>query len=242
MDRQTIVEYLISIISARRPKSVTKMQTFAPNARWYVAIGEAEDYRAEGATNVTEAGSLIEARNKALEDAFAENKACVQLSDDLTKLSIVNDDLSLNPMSVEDAVNLMEKMCNATGSKLAGVAPVPNTFYFNPKKPVKTHHFIVGDFIYIQPSRPRFDSNLLLKEDYDFTAQHIRDYDGVARCDFLFANFKHRTNAGGAVAYRTPEIEQESIALLKSKWGEAIKDNPRRPNEILFRGNKIPRA
>lgn len=237
-----MTDVFISIISARRPKSVMKMQDFAPNATWFVALGEAQDYIKEGAVNVIEAGSLIEARNKALEHAFEQNKSCVQLSDDLTKLFIVNDDLSLEQISVEDAVKLMKTICDSTGFKLAGVAPVPNTFYYDPKKPVKTHHFIVGDFIYIQPSKPRFDNDLLLKEDYDFTAQHIHNYGGVARCDFIFAHFKHRTNAGGVVAYRTPEIEQQSIALLKSKWGDAIKDNPRRPNEILFRGQKVKRA
>jgi hypothetical protein len=45
----------------------------------------------------------------------------------------------------------------------------------------------------------------------------------------------HRANPGGAVAVRTPEVEQEAIAYLRGKWGDWIKDNPRRPNEILLR-------
>lgn len=232
---------MITIISARRPKSVAKMNEFAPNARWYVAKGDAESYLEAGAGNVIEAGSLCDSRNRALEDAFAENKACVQLSDDLTKLQQVDDELQLWDITLEEAVKAMAKICQGTGAKLAGVAPVANTFYYSPEKPVKTQHFIVGDMIYVEPSKPKFDTELKLKEDYDFTAQHIAMYDLVARCDFIFASFKHRTNAGGAVSYRTPEVEQESIARLKDKWGNAIRLNPRRENEILFDGKKVRR-
>jgi predicted dienelactone hydrolase len=94
---------------------------------------------------------------------------------------------------------------------------------------------------YAEPSAPRFDTELKLKEDYDYTAQHIALHGVVARCDFIFASFKHRTNAGGAVAYRTPEVEQESIKRLQDKWGDAIRLNPRRENEILFDGKKVKR-
>lgn len=219
------------------------MSEFAPNARWYVAEGETDLYKQTGAFDVVEAGGLIAARNKALEDAFAENRPCVQISDDLTKLELVYETqegkIETTPITLNETVQTLANIAKQLDCRLAGVAPVANTFYYTPKKPIKTLHFIVGDMIYIEPSTPRFDDNLKLKEDYDFTAQHIDVYGGVARCDFIFASFKHRTNAGGAVAYRTPEIEQEAIAILKNKWGSAIKDNPRRPNEILFKGENI---
>ena len=50
-----------------------------------------------------------------------------------------------------------------------------------------------------------------------------------------FIVFSHRTNSGGAVAARTPELEQEMIDFLKKKWGTSvIKDNTKRPDEILL--------
>lgn len=235
------MEALVTIISARRPNAVKKMQEFAPNATWLVALGDGEAYSDAGASKVIEAGTLCDSRNLALEMAFEHNKPCVQLSDDLTKLQQVDDDLNLWNITLDEAILAMSKITQSIGVKLAGVAPVTNTFYYSPKKPVKTHHFIVGDMIYVEPSKPRFDTELRLKEDYDFTAQHIALYGGVARCDFVFASFKHRTNAGGAVAYRTPEVEQESIARLQQKWGSAIRLNPRRENEVLFDGKKVKR-
>jgi len=232
---------LVAIISARRPSAVEKMKQFAPDAYWFVALGDGEAYSEAGAKHVIESGALCESRNLALETAFKDNRPCVQLSDDLTKLQQVDDELKLWDVTLDEAVTAMAKITQSMGVRLAGVAPVTNTFYYSPDKPVKTQHFIVGDMIYVEPSKPRFDTELRLKEDYDFTAQHIANYGGVARCDFIFASFKHRTNAGGAVAYRTPEVEQESIARLQAKWGAAIRLNPRRDNEVLFDGKKVKR-
>lgn len=229
----------IAIISARRPHNVPKMQAYAPTATWYVAEGETADYQAAGATSVIEAGDLISARNTALQAAFALGEPCLQLSDDLGGLLLVNPDKTTSPLTVDEAARFLHMMCQRTGAKLAGTAPVANTFYIDPTKPVRTQHFIVGDLIYVLPSEPRFDPGLRLKEDYDFTAQHIRTYGAVARVDVVMAKFAHRTNKGGAVSYRTEAAEQEAITYLKAKWPGVIVDNPRRPNEVLFKGERV---
>ena len=49
--------------------------------------------------------------------------------------------------------------------------------------------------------------------------------------------FKHYSNKGGAVTYRTNNLEQETINYLKQKWGACIKLNPKRENEILLNRN-----
>jgi len=59
-------------------------------------------------------------------------------------------------------------------------------------------------------------------------------YSKVCRVDRLLVGFKHRSNPGGAVSYRTEKLEQETIQYLKRKYKGMIKDNPRRPNEILL--------
>lgn len=97
----------------------------------------------------------------------------------------------------------------------------------------------MGDFILVHPCKLFFDEQMKLKEDYDYTMAHIYEFGGVARCNAILAHFAHRSNAGGAVDFRTAEREQEAIAHLKKKWGAYIQDNPKRPNEILL---KLPRA
>ena len=137
--------------------------------------------------------------------------------------------------NLEECVSVIEQALDNTRTKLGGGNVAANAFYFDPFKPIKLHHFILGDFSVIKPTDLRFDTRFKLKEDYDYTLQHIQKYGGVARCDSIIAKFKHRVNKGGAVDIRTPEIEQESIRLLRKKWGRNIVDNPKRPNEVLLR-------
>jgi hypothetical protein len=230
-----------AIISHQRAKNVKKMQELVPNAVWYVGKGEGKEYKEAGAINVIESGGLIESRNKALDDAHKKNMACVQLSDDFGGVLLATEKND-KPISIEKAVKMMEGIATKIGAKLAGTAPTANRFYVDVNKPVRTHHFIVGDFIWVAPTKLRFDTELRLKEDYDYTAQHLKEYGVVARVDVLMAKFAHRTNAGGAVAYRTSQLEQDAIAYLKKKWAGVVVDNPRRPDEVLFKGEVVLRS
>lgn len=51
----------------------------------------------------------------------------------------------------------------------------------------------------------------------------------------MLFEFQHYSNKGGAVSYRDEQEEQRNIALLKEKWGTAVRDNPKRKNEILLK-------
>ena len=76
---------------------------------------------------------------------------------------------------------------------------------------------------------------MTLKEDYDYTCQHLARYGLVARCDLILAEFAHRSNAGGAVAYRTGERERDMIRHLMKKWPGKFRMNPKRANEVIMR-------
>jgi hypothetical protein len=173
-------------------------------------------------------GSLVGARNLALHHAFVHGHDCVQVSDDLKRIrALGHDELTLG-----QAILRMDEALYETGLALAGCSPTDNLYFA--KEGVATRKFIVGDLIMVRPTELRFDTNLRLKEDYDFTLQHWATYGGAARCDYIAPSFAHYTNAGGAVATRTAEREQECIAYLKAKWPGLIRDNPRRANEILL--------
>lgn len=233
-----IPEVHIAVISSGRPGQVAVMNEHlgGDHATWYVKPGEEDEYRAAGAARVVGAvDGLCGARNAALDDAFAARYHCVQLSDDLKKVRRALDKKRADPLTVEQAIRAMKAELTRSGARLAGAAPTDNPFYFNPNAPVRTEHFIVGDFLVIAPSEVRFDLRLRLKEDYGFTIDHVQRFGKVARCDFILATFQHYSNPGGAVAVRTTELEQEMIALLKAKYPAWIKDNPRRPNEVLLK-------
>lgn len=228
-------EPYIAVISARRPTAVPVLAELGIEASWYVAEGDGPAYREAGALNVIEAGRLMPARNRALNDAFAQDRPCLQLSDDLTEILLWRGGKRTDPLAFTDLLRLMMSYL-AGDCRLVGIAPTSNTFYAGAD--VKTQHFILGDLFLAAPSDIRFDERLPLKEDYDYTCQHIATFGQVARLDFVLANFKHRSNKGGAVDYRTAALEQEAIALLRSKWPAWIKPNPRRENEVLLR---VPR-
>ena len=226
--------YWIGVISTKRSANIENMHSilnFEPT--WYVGNGEKQVY--SNAKYSVESGGLCESRNKLLRDAFSRNLICVQLSDDLHRLKRAENKKDKKDISFFESLKIINEALDKSQSYYGGCAPTDNAFYYNEKKPVSTDKFIVGDFIMVKPCSIFFDENLKLKEDYDYTLQHLKTYGQVARCNDILASFKHRTNKGGAVDSRTTELEQKTIKQLHGKWGSQIVLNPRRENEILMK-------
>lgn len=228
----------IGVISHKRPQNVDKMSNILGNVVWYVGAGEYQIYRDHGAEFVQEIGGLCDSRNAILDDAFAAGKIAVEFSDDLSKIKeayVDGDKKKARQISLQHALDKILEAMDQTGAMMGGVAPTANPFFFHPEKPVSTKHFIVGDMIVVKPCELRFDNKMRLKEDYDYTLQHIEKYGCVARENSILATFAHRTNKGGAVAYRTSKVENEAIEYLQKKWPGKTRPNPRRKDEILLK-------
>jgi len=226
------MNYQVYVISAGRYDKLNFTIEQKLKYIFCVKNGEKQLYEKNNCKNVYETGNLIDSRNFALEHAFKLNKICVQLSDDIKKVVInknfgepkeVNIDLA-----IEDIVN---KFNNVKGVNLLGIPPTDNYFFAN--KIVSVNTFCIGDMLFVKPSEIRFDTQLTLKEDYDFTLQHKQKADVIRYQKYLFT-FEHYTNKGGAVDIRNDKEEQKNIMILKSKWGNKIKLNPKRKNEILI--------
>ena len=233
---QTSTEYHLAVISAKRAVNVPAMQERVGPAVWYVPDADVEDYEKQGAASVVGCGlygNLSASRNAALEDAFTLNKPCVQSDDDLTKIERVFSPSHSKSIGFPAAVRLMLDRLKATPYKLGAVAPTSNRFFYT--KPISTQVFCIASLCVVLPDDIRFDETIPLKEDYDFTLQHISRHGGVVRSDDLLAFYKHYSNKGGAVGYRNDKTEQAAIAILRRKWGNAIRTNPRRENEILLK-------
>ena len=182
--------------------------------------------------NVYETGNLMQSRNFALEHAFAENKICVQLSDDIKKVTVNKNFGEKKIVTLEYAINdIVSKFIKVKGVDLLGVPPTDNYFFAN--KLVVENKFCIGDMLFVKPNELRFDESLTLKEDYDYTLQHISKGKTIRYQKYLFT-FKHYSNKGGAVDIRNDKEERKNIMILKSKWGEKIRLNPKRKNEILI--------
>jgi hypothetical protein len=235
----------IYIISAGRPAAVARMYGHLDEAIgkgsgyifWVVPDEDRAAYEAAGANVVPGfiPRHLTRQRNIALEHAFAMGRACTMLDDDFKRVRAKVEGGARNEARDIDLYAVMrvhDAALDATGLYLVGNSPTDNVGFA--RDGVSTRKFVPCPCITVRPSTPRFDENLRLKEDYDFTLQHWMTYGGAARCDFIAPSFGRYTNEGGAVSYRTAELEQETIAYLMEKWPGMLRLNPRRANEILL--------
>mmetsp|Transcript_7005 Transcript_7005/g.22077 ORF Transcript_7005/g.22077 Transcript_7005/m.22077 type:complete len:406 (-) Transcript_7005:1303-2520(-) len=243
------------VISCKRPANVkpmeAKLQGCSPT--WIVGAGDVEAYKAAGATNVVEGGGLCASRNLALQLAGAAGKPCVQISDDIKSLSFVasreDTEQWVKPGTIQVAnqrakqaevgvaslgacARYIDVQTRRVGCKLGGTYPCGNPGQALGGPVVGAEHFVVGDFIVVQPDALRFDETMTLKEDYDFTCQHIYKHGRVARCNRLLILAEHYVNAGGAVAVRNKQREAQNIKHLRSKWPGVFLGSPRGPSEV----------
>jgi len=228
----------IAIISHNRPENVVKMEKLTglgDKLNWYVGLEEKKAYKhAQG--EVCPSGNLVNSRNKALDIAYAERKYCFMLDDDLMYINHFRHDKSSHRIGFKLLLKEMCEVLDSTPMELAGCSPTGNAFWYDPTKPLSTKHFIIASCQLTKyDCRLRFDPQFKLKEDYDYTLQHIKKFGGVCRLNYLAPKFQHYLNKGGAVDVRTEDLETKMIGLLKKKWKGSIRLNPRRKNEILLR-------
>lgn len=228
-------------VSAGRPGNVPEVKHLwaGTPVTWVVPLDEAREYKAAGAARVLPLPRtpgvmpLASQRNAALEDAFYHGATCVQTDDDGKRLLRWQDGKAVPATVSHYLAAWHEALTTTPGARLAGCAPVANAFYSNGK--IKSQHWIMGQLFAVEPSEPRFDPALPVREDYDFTAQHIEAYGAVARHDGLLPDYRHWSNRGGCQAYRTLSLDRRVNKLLLDRWPQYLKPHTTRPDELLFR-------
>jgi hypothetical protein len=123
--------------------------------------------------SVVASGGLVASRNRAIDDAMLSGKPCVQLSDDLGTIYRKLVDNQTADYTCAEAADEILRAMRAIGARLGGCSPTANPFFS--QSPLKTAHFVVADFIVIDSCTDlRFDPQFFLKEDYDYTCQHLQ--------------------------------------------------------------------
>lgn len=227
------MSYGVYVISAGRYDKLNFTPEQKNKYNFCVKNGEKELYQKNGCKNVFETGTLIQSRNAALDMAFNENKICVQLSDDLKKVTTNKNFAPKKQVDIDFAISeLIKVFKKVDGVYLMGIPPTSNDFFA--KSLISKNTFCIGDMLFIKPNNLRFDTSLTLKEDYDYTLQHLSKFKNSFRYQKYLFEFEHYKNKGGAVDYRTEKEEQKNIMILRAKWGDKIRLNPKRKNEILI--------
>lgn len=226
------MNYKVYVISANRYSDLPFNKYQKENYIFCVKNGQSDLYKKNGCVNVYDTGNLMDSRNFALEHAFKNNYICVQLSDDIKKVKLNKNFYENKEVELDVAIeDIVKKFSKIKGVNLLGVPPTDN--YFFASKLVVENKFCIGDMLFVKPNNLRFDTQLTLKEDYDYTLQHIEKGKVLRYQKYLFT-FQHYSNKGGAVDIRNDKEEQKNIMILKSKWGDKIRLNPKRKNEILI--------
>jgi len=260
----------VAIVSARRASQPQGLRDIAVvqssfisvgvEPTWYVDEPSLGDYKKLGLKAVV-GGKLTAARNMALKDAAARGKACVQVSDDISRWEYRHgpratekgDDASnaaheaaeryiLSPVGAARFMlaKLRALAADAKDRKspqLAGVYPLGSCSRAFGHHEEGRNHFILGDFFVVDKSPVRFDQEMTLKEDYDITCAHIAQHGSVLRLNRMTIVAKHATNPGGAVAQRDKKgtEEERNIGILMRKWPKSFRRNPTRKHEVIMR-------
>ena len=128
----------------------------------------------------------------------------------------------IDPERIDNILNTMFLMTDEIGYKVWGLAMASDYQFYRPFAPFSTQGVVGANIIGIIDNPLRFDERLRVKEDYDYSMQHIYKYGGVLRTHKYGIDVIHLTNEGGCVGYRTKEVELQAYDTLLKKYGSSV--------------------
>lgn len=241
MDKPPIV-----ILSRERATIGTTWKLF-PNAIVAVNKHEEKDYRDAGVENelwLHDEYKSATVRNYILDRVRLGNPV-ILMDDDIKSVGrfYVNAHgkcRSSKMYSEEFYKKLCDGFILAEGNDyhLFGVAPTTNPLNFKPNGATKTNVFINGPLMCIRVTDKRFDPEMPVKCDYDFTVQHIAAGLGVFRLDRYWQDNDFDKMTGGRSCYKKDSDKAVSFHYLMEKWPGYFRENPRRQYEVIIRRQK----
>lgn len=239
-----------AVISANRSRNVRAIQSIAGDCSWFVPPGQGNNYHNSGATRTFEIShpisekALIYQRNAALEDAFDADLPCLQMDDDFYRIRHIPEDIDppckwnkCPDLPWEDLlVRMTDRLFAAGDVYFSGCTATPNPFFTS--KRYTFNRFIQAGFTLTRPNPLRFDPQFPLKEDYDYTCQHLAKYEAILRHEDLLIMFKKTSNVH---LYRNDDLEREVVRRLRNKWSPSIiRPNSRNPEtEVILKWDEF---
>lgn len=235
----------IVVILTRERATIGVTWKLFPNAILVMNKGEAQTYRDAGHTGefwLHDQFTSVGVRNYVL-DRVPEGTELVMLDDDIKAIGRFLPNAKgpgkhasekMTGNSFLEALMHGFHMARESRRHLFGVAPTTNALFFNPAMAVRTDAFVNGPMMCIRTTGLRFDPELRVKCDYDFTAQHIASGRGVFRLDYLWQQNDFDKMPGGRSCYKAEGDKSHSVAYLLNKWPQYFRMNPKRENEVIM--------
>ena len=115
------------------------------------------------------------------------------------------------------------RMARELGTKLWGVNLQSDKKFYREYSPFSLSSVILGPFMGIIKDKDiRFDKDLGLKEDYDYSLQVLNKYRKILRFNKYHYVCGHIDMKGGCATFRTMEAEKSQAERFQKKWGSNI--------------------
>lgn len=231
-------EYQICIPTYKRYGNIKKMEELLGTTDIVWAFNSMEDkelYETQPDKFLI-GGSLTKNRNELLNHCSNYGKICVMIDDDLVKITNNSNFLE---KGVAEPLHVIKELVDqfvCAEHTMGGAAPTDNDYFA--KNELGFDKFVCS-FMMFKVGNIRFSEEIILKEDYEICANHIKNAGGVLRFNRYMFTFKRYTNEGGCQAegVRSDGAEAASVAYLHEHYPGAFKNNPKRENEVILNRN-----
>lgn len=219
----------IRVFSPSRMRAAARCPTAIcyPAVQMVVGESEATAYRRSGhqvcpcpdAIN----GNIARVRNWIL-DQNQDAGGIVMLDDDVRYIArwVQRTERRLTAAELEEFIERGFIMAEDAGAYLWGINMVNDKGAYREYTPLSFVAPVLGPFSAHRPSPVRYDERFSLKEDFDFSLQHLARYRRVLRFNAYFYLARHNQQVGGCAAYRTVARERAQFEALRAKWGADI--------------------
>ncbi len=217
----------ILILSYKRANNVITGK-YLKTAKIVVPNSQVEEYKRYNDNEIigiddSKDGDICKKRNAAL-DLF--NDDTVLMDDDIKNIGYNQDGTGSFYLSEERFVNFAKnafEMSREIGTVLWGLNQNYDPLNYKSYSPLSLTSCVLGPVMGIsKENKLRFDLELTLKEDYDFSLQVLFQYRKILRFNKYHYIAGHIDNTGGVVSYRTMEKELWQAKRLQQKWGSKV--------------------
>ena len=234
--------FIVAIPSYRRADKQITLEYLSrmgmPKERIYIFVQTGSDLEAyskyEGLANIryAPADGVSKARNNILNE-LAERANLLMIDDDISCISRLRNEKLVPINSLEEFESTIEK-CFSQSAKgnasMFGVYPVYNEFFMS--NTISTAVSVVCVLGFPKGFKFRFDETFKTKEDIELCVRILSLKGKVFRYNFLAANAKHRTNAGGCYEIWHSDENAAVAKRLSGKYPQMLAVNKKNPSEV----------
>jgi hypothetical protein len=146
----------------------------------------------------------------------------IQVDDDINGFWFMERGIIIDIESKEKIKEILTNMfiiCEEWESKIFGLSMQKDKKVYREYSPFSTQSVVVANLMGIIDNDLYFDENCVVKEDYDYSIQHIIKYKRVIKCLKYGVDAPHLMNKGGCASYRTMQLEYDMLKYLQDKYG-----------------------